>query len=714
MKKRIIGIDFGTSTTVVRVKRYEEDGTPVGDRLFVSNVLFDGRDSVPTLIQIPEDIVIQEDLALNEADCEFGYYAAAEQPGMKSCRNFKVELESPDQEIRRRARWLTRQFMAYLYRGYSQQTNQLGDSSDEEITYISYPAKYNDENKEFMIKSAQDAGFRNVRGITEPEAAVKAVMVQDEKDLSAGGRLAENKGSYLLFIDMGAGTTDIAVCKYEHGRTQIIATWPDKKNDIYFGGKDIDEILCGYVKDYLRQNAQIVPEHFIESFTEKYLDNIKAWKEITVSRTLMRGKSIPYFQTVKNPYPALPDFSPAIDRTEFERACADYLKNFAVLVNGSLEHAKAAAPDFPGGQAIDMVILSGGHSQWYFIQDILTGRAPQLGEVCLPKIRMNPDRLQMIGKPQETVAVGMVYGPMISDFSIQKRSPGNETDGTDRIPGTRTAAYPDERKIASAEELFEQGIKSTKPEEKIRCFIAAAEGGVPGAQCRLASFYEKGYGSISKDRQLAIKWYQKAKEGGDQSASVRLRQLELEDEMTKNSAAIPADTESVYTFNEMISRMPLELTAIINSNRFYEGFAYNYYKNHYADIAVWLKKAKVTLLPNEYPVLYLNTKGSGKENPLYLALIFTNKRILSKSDPVSGFGNPNYMTGHRQIFYRDILDINCKKAAFYKCFYTVTFQHYEISGTVRQARKSSIAVNYPELDYIPIDQFFRIMWKYFS
>ena len=39
--KRIIGIDFGTSTSVVRVKRYGEDRTPIGDRLFVNNVLFD-------------------------------------------------------------------------------------------------------------------------------------------------------------------------------------------------------------------------------------------------------------------------------------------------------------------------------------------------------------------------------------------------------------------------------------------------------------------------------------------------------------------------------------------------------------------------------------------------------------------------------------------------------------------------------------------------
>ena len=37
--ERIIGVDFGTSTSVIRVKRYE-DGKPIGDRLETKSVLF--------------------------------------------------------------------------------------------------------------------------------------------------------------------------------------------------------------------------------------------------------------------------------------------------------------------------------------------------------------------------------------------------------------------------------------------------------------------------------------------------------------------------------------------------------------------------------------------------------------------------------------------------------------------------------------------------
>ncbi len=46
MAERIVGIDFGTSTTAIRVRRYE-DGKALGD---LNAVKFDGEDTIPTLI----------------------------------------------------------------------------------------------------------------------------------------------------------------------------------------------------------------------------------------------------------------------------------------------------------------------------------------------------------------------------------------------------------------------------------------------------------------------------------------------------------------------------------------------------------------------------------------------------------------------------------------------------------------------------------------
>ena len=57
-------------------------------------------------------------------------------------------------------------------------------------------------------------------------------MVQEEKEMRTLGLLGGGC-SYLLFLDMGAGTTDIAVCRYEKDETRIISTWPDQDTDIY-------------------------------------------------------------------------------------------------------------------------------------------------------------------------------------------------------------------------------------------------------------------------------------------------------------------------------------------------------------------------------------------------------------------------------------------------------------------------------------------------
>ena len=47
--ERVIGIDFGTSTSVVRIKTYK-DGKAIDDKRAADYVRFNNRNTVPTLI----------------------------------------------------------------------------------------------------------------------------------------------------------------------------------------------------------------------------------------------------------------------------------------------------------------------------------------------------------------------------------------------------------------------------------------------------------------------------------------------------------------------------------------------------------------------------------------------------------------------------------------------------------------------------------------
>ena len=124
--ERIIGVDFGTSTSVIRVKRYTENGAPIGERFETKEVVFGGKGGmVPTLIQkkIGDPSVVY-----------FGYEAEQKRRNHTLYQGFKVELESQDPDQRALARILTAEFYGYLAKQYKSQSDggHLGEADDRE------------------------------------------------------------------------------------------------------------------------------------------------------------------------------------------------------------------------------------------------------------------------------------------------------------------------------------------------------------------------------------------------------------------------------------------------------------------------------------------------------------------------------------------------------------------------------------------------------
>lgn len=391
--ERIIAVDFGTSTSVVRVKRYL-DGRPIGDRLETKPVTFNmGSTMVPTLVQKKQD---------TGESVYFGHDAETSHKKTETFRNFKVDIENPDSDIRTQARELTAEFFGYLAKTYRSQSDggHLGESDDKERTIISYPVKWSEETKAFMIKTAQDAGFPNVEGLDEAQAAIQAVTAQNADHLQRKGYFKPGIHANILLIDMGAGTTDLVLCRYTPGdrpKNDILATWP-KKDGSLFGGQEMDDLLKELI-------CSAVPEESVDIVRKKMgPDKFKAWKEAIVSPALARGESVDYFSALDDLLTLLEiDADYLIDRNTLENFTADYLRQLPELINGCLGEAGLA------GDRVDLVILTGGHSQWYFVREILNGRLSQLGDVGLDNIQDDPDRIISISLPQETVALGLAY-----------------------------------------------------------------------------------------------------------------------------------------------------------------------------------------------------------------------------------------------------------------------------------------------------------------
>lgn len=410
--ERIIAVDFGTSTSVIRVKRYL-NGQPVGDRLETKPVTFNmGSTMVPTLVQKKQD---------TGESVYFGHEAETPHKKTETFCNFKVDIENPDPEIRARARGFTAEFFSFLVKTYRTQSegSHLGESDDKERTIISYPVKWSDEAKSFMIETARSAGFPNVEGMDEAQAAIQAVTAQNADQLQSKGYLKSGIPCNILLIDMGAGTTDLVLCRYTPGnqpKTDILTTWP-KEDGTLFGGREIDNLLKEYI-------CSAMPEDSVDIVRKKIgTDKFKAWKETVVSPALAKGESVDYFSALDDLLNLLEiDADYLVDRASLESFAADYLRQLPKLVKDCLASARM------GGKQVDLVILTGGHSQWYFVRGILRGKLGQLENVGLSKAQADPDRIISISLPQETVALGLAYGPLRA--ALPKLEPKPEPEAT--------------------------------------------------------------------------------------------------------------------------------------------------------------------------------------------------------------------------------------------------------------------------------------------
>ena len=417
---RVIGIDFGTSSTYMNIKRYDLDN-PAKDSFNYIPVAFEHGESKGSLIS-----VIREN---SDGTFDFGRIANEETEGSVIHRNFKMDLESSDAEKREKSRSLVLVLFKYLRSVYEQQLSQLGDEDDEVETNISYPVRWQEDTAAFLVQAAAEAGFENVKGIDEATAAISTVISRNFDKFTSLGIFSADKPGYLLIVDMGAGTTDLALCKYSFSsvggkltadsvKVEIVSNWPLSLDDPTFGGREIDEVLADYVEEYLRS---VLPDELQEMVPAmvRMGNNVKLWKENNVSVNINSRKPVTTCGFVRA-YPGVAGTKfPPLTRESFEKLIDDLLDDYKYLVSGCIQNACSADPDF-NGQGLDLAILAGGHSSWYFAKDILDGKMEGLDHPALDRVRSDPHRIFQIPNPQSTVALGLVYHRLLSSFVLGK------------------------------------------------------------------------------------------------------------------------------------------------------------------------------------------------------------------------------------------------------------------------------------------------------
>lgn len=398
--KLIVGIDFGTSTTVVRYRM--ENSNEI-------HVLKDANgigDIIPTVIFRNSDY----------GTTEYGVQAlTSAKSGLngETITNFKMDLLVP--EKREHAKVLIEEYLKYIYSLFKFQTMGLSPTSTE--VNISYPAKWNQPMRDIMTNAVANAGFEGeIRGVEEPEAASHNMLNNHLKQFQIAKLLDVNKSLRLFMLDMGAGTTDISIFKLtidDEGIIHIteLLSYPSKEEVFLCGGREVDKALQSYVLNYCKENGCELDPDFVN------LMDIKQWKEITVSPKLKVEQRFPICPSVQlalklnNRYDIVEGFS--FDRSDFEQVTKEHWKKLYNLIKSAMAQYKYAKPE-----DIDFICLTGGHSAWYTVPKLFNGEG-----VCnyiakegkdpdalnFKKLKDEPWRINAIldNRPHESVARGL-------------------------------------------------------------------------------------------------------------------------------------------------------------------------------------------------------------------------------------------------------------------------------------------------------------------
>ena len=241
--------------------------------------------------------------------------------------------------------------------------NYLGETVTEAV--ITVPAYFNDAQRQATKDAGKIAGLEVRRIINEPTAAALAYGLDKKKD------------EVVAVFDYGGGTFDISVLEVGENVVEVVAT----NGDTHLGGDDMDQKIMDWLI------AEFKTETGIEVSKDKMvLQRLKEASEkakIELSSTMETEINLPFLTAdASGPKHLVKKLS----RAKFEQMCED-------LFQRALEPTKKCLADAKKNpREIDEVILVGGAT-----------RVPKLQQIVKDFFGKEPNRSV---NPDEVVAIG--------------------------------------------------------------------------------------------------------------------------------------------------------------------------------------------------------------------------------------------------------------------------------------------------------------------
>jgi molecular chaperone DnaK len=425
-RKRVIGIDLGTTNSVVSVV---EGGEPTvivnqeGGRLTPSVVAItkDGERLVGQVakrqaVTNPENTVFSIKRFMGRKFEEVASEASRVPYQVVRAQNGDAWVES------RGKKYSPPEISAMVLQKLKQAAEDyLGDKVIDAV--ITVPAYFNDAQRQATKDAGKIAGLNVLRIINEPTAAALAYGLDKKKDET------------IAVYDFGGGTFDISVLEVGEGVVEVKAT----NGDTHLGGDDLDDRIIEWLASEFKKSEGI--DLAKDRMALQRLKEGAEKAKIELSTAMETEINLPFVTADQNGPKHL---QIKLSRAKLEQLVDDLLARTI----GPVKQALADAGVDP--KKIDEVVLVGGSTRMPKVQQIVReffGKEPHKG--------VNPDEVVAVGAAlQGGVLTGDVKDLLLLD--VTPLSLGIETLG-----GVLTTLIPRNTTIPTRKsEVFSTAVDS--------------------------------------------------------------------------------------------------------------------------------------------------------------------------------------------------------------------------------------------------------------
>ncbi|HOP84870.1 MAG TPA: molecular chaperone DnaK [Syntrophorhabdaceae bacterium] len=399
MAKKVIGIDLGTTNSVVAIMEGGEPKVIIneeGSRLTPSVVAFTkdgeilvGQTAKRQAITNPENTIfsIKRFMGRRYSEVQEEIKTVPYKVVSDSEGNVRVEV--------RGKQYTPQEISAFILQKLKKSAETyLGQTIEDAV--ITVPAYFNDSQRQATKDAGRIAGLNVLRIINEPTASALAYGLDKKKDET------------IAVYDFGGGTFDISILEVGDNVVEVKST----NGDTHLGGDDIDQRIIDWIISEFKKDQGI--DLSKDRMALQRLKEAAERAKIELSTTVETEINLPFI-TADSSGPK--HLNMRLRRAELEKLADDIIQRTIEPCRRALEDAKLTPAK------IDEVVLVGGSTRIPKVQEVVKnffGKEPHRG--------VNPDEVVALGAAvQGGVLAGEVKDVLLLD--VTPLSLGIETLG---------------------------------------------------------------------------------------------------------------------------------------------------------------------------------------------------------------------------------------------------------------------------------------------